>query len=325
MEYKDYYKVLGVSRDASADDIRKAYRKLARKYHPDVNPNDKEAVNRFKGINEAHMVLSDAEKRRKYDQLGSSYERWQEGGGDARGFDWSQWYGGAQAGRPGAQRTYTTTDFGGEDLGGFGFSDFFESLFGSAAGAGGGPRAQRTRTSAPRRGQDLEHEVEITLEEAYRGATRVLSVDGKRLEASIPPGVRTGSRVRLRGQGGPGSAGAASGDLYLRIAVRDHPRFERRGNDLHTEVPVDLYTALLGGTVTVNGPVGELRLTVPALTQNGRSFRLRGRGMPELRNSEQHGDLYARVRVVLPQSLTDRERELVQQLADMQAAPAGSE
>ncbi len=325
MEYKDYYKLLGVSRDASEDEIRKAYRKLARKYHPDVNPNDREAANRFKEINEAHMVLSDAEKRRKYDQLGSSYEQWQQGGGDARGFDWSQWYGGAQGGRPGGQRTYTTAGFGGEDLGGFGFSDFFEALFGSMGGAPGGQRAHRTWTQTPRRGQDIEHEVEITLEEAYRGAVRVLSIDGKRLEASIPPGVRTGSRVRLRGQGGAGSAGAASGDLFLRIAVQEHPRFERRGNDLHTEVPVDLYTALLGGTVSVGGLGGELRLSIPALTQNGRSFRLRGRGMPALRNPEQHGDLYARVRVVLPQSLTDRERGLVEQLAELQAAPAGAE
>jgi len=326
MEYRDYYKILGVSRTASEDDIRKAYRKLARKYHPDVNPNDKDAANRFKEINEAHMVLSDAEKRRKYDQLGSSYEQWQQGGGDARGFDWSQWFGGAQAqgARPGGQRVYTS-DYGPEGLGGFGVSDFFEALFGSMGGAGGRTHTQRTWTQAPRRGQDLEHGIEISLEEAYHGATRILSIDGKRLEASIPPGVRTGSRVRLRGQGGPGAAGAPAGDLYLRIAVRDDARFERRGNDLHAEVPVDLYTCLLGGSVSVNGLGGEMRLTIPPLTQNGRTFRLRGRGMPELRNPKQRGDLYAKIKVVLPQSLSDRQRELVEQLAAEPVAEGGSE
>ncbi|MGI6209206.1 MAG: DnaJ C-terminal domain-containing protein [Anaerolineae bacterium] len=317
MEYKDYYKVLGVSRDATEDEIRKAYRKLARKYHPDVNPNDKEAANRFKEINEAHAVLSDPEKRRKYDQLGSSYEQWQRSGANAGGFDWSQWFGGAQAGRPGGG--VYTTEFDTEDLGGFGFSDFFEALFGSM-GRGTQTRG-RTWTQAPRRGQDLEHEVEIGLEEAFTGTTRVIAIDSRRLEASIPAGVRTGSRVRLRGQGGPGVSGGPAGDLYLKVKVREHPRFERKGDDLHTEVPVDLYTCILGGSVTVQGLGGALKLNIPAGTQNGRVFRLRGQGMPNLRNPEQRGDLYVRVRVVLPTRLSERDMALFRELAGRE--PAG--
>jgi len=327
MEYKDYYKVLGVERNASQDDIRKAYRKLARKYHPDVNPGNKSAAEKFKDINEAYNVLSDPEKRQKYDQLGSSYEQWQSGGGDARGFDWSQWFGGRQqAGQYNGQRVHTET-FGGEDLGGFGFSDFFEALFGGGAGMGGrsagtgtstGTR-RGTWTSVARRGQDVEHEVEISLAEAARGTKRVIEIDGRRLEASIPPGVRTGSRIRLKGQGGPGTSGAPSGDLYLQIKVRDDPRFERKGDDLYVDVNVDLYTALLGGSVLVPTLDGTVRLNIPPETQNGRTFRLKGQGMPKLRSPQERGDLYARVHVSLPQRLSDKEKELFRQLSTLRA------
>jgi len=316
MEYKDYYKVLGVSREASEDDMRKAYRKLARKYHPDVNPkNNKEAAERFKDVNEAYQVLSDAEKRRKYDQLGSSYDQWQRTGGDARGFDWSQWYG--SQGQPGGQRAYTR-EFSGEDLGGFGFSDFFESLFGGSPGVGTTTR-RRTRAGGPQRGQDIEGEVEISLEESFHGTKRVVEVGDRRLEANIPPAVKTGQRVRLRGQGGPGAGGGESGDLYMRVKVREHPRFELKGEDLFTEVPVDLYTALLGGSVVVPTLDGSLRLTIPPETQNGRTFRLRGQGMPKPRQPDERGDLYAKVRVVLPQGLSDKEKELVRELAQGRA------
>jgi len=310
MEYKDYYQILGVSKNASGEEIRKAYRKLARKYHPDVNPGNREAAERFKEINEAYQVLSDPEKRRKYDHLGSSYEQWQNMGKNAGGFDWSQWF----TGQPGGGRVYT--DFQGGDLGGFGsFSDFFHAIFGSAAG---GPRTGTrtdTWTRARRRGRDIEQEVEITLEEAYRGTKRLIAMNGHRLEANIPPGVKTGSKVRLRGQGYPGANGGPNGDLYLRIKVRDHPRFERRGDDLYIEVPVDLFTALLGGTVLVPSLDGNLRLTVPPETQNGRVFRLRGRGMPKLHSPNERGDLYAKLKVVLPQNLSDREKELFKELA----------
>lgn len=315
MDYKDYYSVLGVARDASEDDIRKAYRRLARKYHPDVNPGDKDAADRFKDINEAYHVLADAEKRRKYDQLGSSYEQWQNTGGDARGFDWSQWYAGQRTG----PEVYT--EMGAEDLGGFGFSDFFEALFGSRAAPGtrGARRGTGTWQTVTRRGQDIEEEVEISLEEAAKGTKRIVEMDGRRLEATIPAGVRTGSRVRLKGQGLPGSGGAPSGDLYMRAKVREHPRFERRDDDLYTEVTVDLYTALLGGSVVVPTLDGSVRLTIPPETQNGRTFRLRGRGMPRLRDPQERGDLYVRVRVNLPQNLSDKEKELIGELARMRA------
>ncbi|MGQ9554275.1 MAG: DnaJ C-terminal domain-containing protein [Anaerolineae bacterium] len=312
MEYKDYYKVLGVNRNASDEEIRKAYRKLARKYHPDVNPNNREAAERFKEVNEAYQVLSDAEKRAKYDQLGSSYEQWQQRGGDARGFDWSQWFGGQQ---PGGQRVYTA-EFGDEELGGFGgFSDFFEALFGSAAGRTTTGTRRRGFAQVARPGQDIEQEVEISLEEAFNGARRIIEIDGRRLEANIPRGVKTGSRVRLKGQGGPGINGGPNGDLYMRIKVREHPQFELRNGDLYTEVPVDLYTAMLGGSVPVPTLSGSVRLNVPAETQNGRTFRLRGQGMPELRQPDKRGDLYAKVKVVLPQALSEREKELFRELA----------
>ncbi len=319
MEYKDYYELLGVPRDAGEDDIRKAYRRLARKYHPDVNPDDKDAANRFKDINEAYQVLSDKEKRQKYDQLGSSYEQWQQTGGAPGGFDWSQWYGGQPAGQPGGgRRVYTTDDFGAEDMGGFGFSDFFESLFGSPGGTTTGTR-RRTFTQAPRKGQDVEHEVPISLAEAFHGGKRLIDIDGRRLEATIPPGVKTGSRVRLRGQGGPGMGGGPAGDLFLRIRVLDNPQFERQEDDLRVDVPVPLYTSVLGGKVKVPSLNGDLNLTVPAETQNGRAFRLRGQGMPKLRDPKERGDLYVRAQVRLPEGLSDEEKDLFRRLEELRA------
>jgi len=311
MEYKDYYKILGVPRNATEKEIKQAFRRLARKYHPDVNPGDPEAEARFKEINEAYEVLSDPEKRAKYDQLGADWQRWQRMGGRPEDFDWSRWTTGAG---PGGQRVYvrygTPEDL--EDLfgGSSPFSDFFAQIFGGV-GAGRGfefrPR--------PRRGRDLEHEVEITLEEAYRGTTRLLTKDGRRLEVKIPPGVKTGSKVRIAGEGEAGVAGGQAGDLYLRIKVLPHPRFERRGDDLYTEVPVDLYTAILGGEVRVPTLNGSVILTIPPETQNGRVFRLRGKGMPRLNRPHERGDLYATVQVRLPQGLSSRERQLFEELA----------
>ncbi|HHS97481.1 MAG TPA: J domain-containing protein [Chloroflexi bacterium] len=310
MEYKDYYQILGVSRDATEDEIKRAYRRLARKYHPDVNPGDKEAEERFKEINEAYEVLSDPEKRRKYDQLGAAWREWERMGGQPDDFDWSQWVSAA----PGGQRVYvrygTAEDL--EDLfgGSSPFSDFFTQIFGGLGGAPGGFEFR----ARPRRGQDLEHEVEISLEEAYHGTTRLLQKDGRRLQVKIPPGAYTGLRIRMAGEGGPGAAGGQPGDLYLRVRVAPHPRFERRGDDLYTTVPVDLYTAVLGGKVRVETLAGPVMLTIPPGTQNGQTFRLRGKGMPKLRQKGQYGDLYARVEVRLPTRLTPRQRELFEEL-----------
>jgi len=307
MEYKDYYKILGVDRNATTQEIKRAYRRLARKYHPDVNPGDKAAEERFKEINEAYEVLSDPEKRRKYDQLGASWQQWQRMGGDPRGFDWSQWFSGA----PG-QVHVEYADLGdlfGEGLGGF--SDFFQAIFG---GMGRRPGTRRTWTYA-QRGQDVEQTVEISLEEAFRGTTRIIEKNGRRLEVKIPPGVDTGSRVRVAGEGGPGIGGGPAGDLYLRIKVRPHPVFTRQGDDLRCEVPVDLYTAVLGGEVRVPTLNGDVMLKVPPGTQGGRTFRLRGKGMPNLRNPQRRGDLYAKVRIRVPTNLSSREKELFQELA----------
>jgi len=310
MEYKDYYKILGVSKDADEKEIKRAFRRLARKYHPDVNPGDPQAEERFKEINEAYEVLSDPEKRRKYDQLGAEWYRWQQAGGRPGDFDWSRWVSTA----PGGQRVYvrygTPEDL--QDLFGEGspFSDFFSQIFGGMGAAPGGFE-YRVR---PQRGQDYEQEVEISLREAYQGTTRILQKDGRRLEVKIPPGARTGTRVRIAGEGGPGAAGGEAGDLYLRVKVRPDPQFERRGDDLYVTVPVDLYTAILGGKVRVPTLNGAVMLTIPPGTQNGRVFRLRGKGMPRLRQPEQHGDLYAKVDVRLPTHLTPRQRELFEEL-----------
>lgn len=313
MEYKDYYKLLGVGRNASRKEITKAYRKLARKYHPDLNPGDKEAEERFKEINEAHEVLSDPEKRKKYDQLGASWRQWQRRGDQAGGFDWSQWYA-----QPGGGRVHVEyADLSDLFQGAGGFSDFFSAIFGGMGPAG--PRASwggQGRTS-PTHGRDYEQQVEVTLEEAFSGTSRMLQKHGRRLEVKIPPGVKTGSRVRMRGEGGEGVRGGAKGDLYLQVNVLPHRTFERSGDDLHCEVPVDLYTAILGGEVRVPTLKGGAMLKIPPGTQGGKTFRLKGQGMPRLKEAQKRGDLYAKVRVKVPQNLTDREKELFRKLAEM--------
>lgn len=308
MEYKDYYKTLGVDKNATEKEIKSAYRKLARKHHPDVNPGDSQAEERFKEINEAYEVLGDSEKRAKYDQLGADWQRWQQAGGRPDDFNWGQW----TANGPEGQRVYVRYS-NPEDLedlfgGGSPFSDFFTSVFSETGG--GRPRSSGFEyRPRPQRGQDFEHEVEISLAEAYHGASRVLHKDGRRLEVKIPPGAKTGTKVRLRGEGGDGQAGGEAGHLYLKVKVAPDPRFERKGDDLYTTVPVDLYTAVLGGEVRVPTLDGEVKLKIPPGSQNGQSFRLRGKGMPKLNKSKQFGDLYARLNVRLPSDLTPQQRE----------------
>ncbi len=312
MEYKDYYKILGVDRKAGEKEIKKAYRKLARKCHPDINPGSKEAEERFKEINEAHEVLSDPEKRKKYDQLGASWRQWQSGGERPGGFDWSQWY--AQPGGDGVYVQYG--DLGDLFGGAGGFSDFFEAIFGGMGQRRAGTWGGRTQPRAAR-GQDYEQEVEITLEEAFSGTTRILQKDGRRLEVKIPPGVQTGSKVRMRGEGGEAFGGGGKGDLYLKVRVLPHRTFERKADDLSCEIPVDLYTAVLGGEVRVPTLKGGVMLKIPPETQSGKTFRLKGQGMPHLKDPEKRGDLHAKVRVKVPQNLTDREKELFTELASM--------
>lgn len=338
MDYKDYYKVLGIKKEATTDEVKKAFRKLARKYHPDVNPGDKKAEEKFKEINEAYEVLSDPEKRQKYDTLGPN---WQEQFGPQ--FSRRTAYGG-----PTFRQTYRTApnvDFEG---GTTGFSDFFEMLFGRA-GMGGtgmsGAGSTSTRSFRKRVGDNIEQPVEVTLPEAYMGASRTFNIQSteicsfcggtgeldnrpctacsgqgmtakiKRIQVKIPPGVDNGSKIRVAGEGQPGIGGGPRGDLYLVISVKADPLFERKGDDLSVDIEVALVTAMLGGEVPVPLPDGrKLALTIPPETQNGRVFRLSGKGMPRLRE-EGHGTLFARVKVVLPMHLTHEERALFEQLA----------
>lgn len=303
MEYKDYYKILGVDKSASADEIKKAYRKLAMKHHPDRNPGDKSAEEKFKEINEANEVLADPQKRARYDQLGDSYSRWQQTGGTPGNFNWNEWFTQSPGGR-GAQVDMEDL-FGG--LGGF--SDFFSSIFGGMGGNAGRQQASRRQ----RQPVAYEQAVQITLEEAYRGANRVLQVNGRRLEGKIPPGARTGTKVRLAGMGPAGPDGQKS-DIYLVIEVLPDPRFERKGNDLSNEVTIDLFTAVLGGQVRVPTLTSDVVLTIPAGTQPGQKIRLSGRGMPDLRNPQSFGDMYITVKVQIPRKLTAKQRELFEQL-----------
>ena len=292
MAGKDYYNILGVSRSATEREIKQAYRKLARQHHPDVNPGDKSAEERFKQINEAYEVLSDKEKRRKYDKYG---DQWQyadqfEKAQQRSGWNFSQ----------GGQRVY----FSEGDIG-----SIFDDLLRGFGGRAGRPQ--------PRKGRDFEFPLEVTLEEAYNGTTRTLGLaDGKRLEVKIPPGVKDGSRVRISGKGAEGYGGV-KGDLYLVTSVRPHRVFRRRGDDLYVDVSVPLVVAVLGGEVKVSTPKGsKLSLNIPPETQNGRTFRLKGQGMPHLGNSAK-GDLLARVKVVLPTKLSDEEKELFQKLGKL--------
>lgn len=327
MEYKDYYKTLGISKTATDDEIKKAYRDLARKYHPDVNK-DPKAEEMFKEVNEAYQVLSDSEKRQKYDHLGSEWQQYQRSGGQPGGFDWGRWQ--QQPGQGTSYRTMTPEEFqeifggsGASGMGGFGglgdFSDFFNSLFGGgfSGGFASGPGTEsvysqggRTyRTQAPVR-RDMEHEVEITLEEAYKGTSRSFQfVDGRKINASIPAGVDTGSKVRLSGQ-------ADGADLYLLIKVLPHKTFTRKGNNLQLDLPVDFYTAALGGEVEVPTMGKTVKLNIPAGTNSGKTFRLKGLGMPALRKKDQKGDILAKVEIHLPKPLSQAEKEKLQAIRD---------
>lgn len=320
MEYKDYYKILGVSKTASQEDIKKAYRKLAVKYHPDKNQDDKKAEERFKDIAEAYEVLKDPEKRKRYDELGANWKYYQQQGAGAEGFDWSHF-----GGRRGS-RVEFEGDLG-DIFGGSGFSDFFNSFFGGF-GTGNTGRSQfRAGSSQGRpfgnasgfgaKGQDLESQMSITLEEAYHGVTKILNVNGDQLRLTIKPGIRDGQTLRLKGKGGPGVNGMA-GDLYLKINVRPNSSYERKGDDLYVDLPVDLYTAVLGGKANVKTLKGAVSVNIPKGTENGKTLRLKGLGMPNYENNHVFGDLYAKVSVRIPKNLTEEEINLFKQLKQLQ-------
>jgi len=292
MEYKDYYRILGVAKTATEKEIKAAFRKLARKHHPDVNPGNKEAEARFKEINEANEVLGDKEKRKRYDELGANWNAFGREAPQGR-----PWPGGG-----------VRVDF--EDLGGAGgFSDFFRTFFsGGGGGFGGGEEAFSPAS-------DAEGEVDLTLAEVFRGTTREVRVDGtrRRVEVKIPPGVREGSRVRVAGEGGRG-AGGRRGDLYLRVRVAPDPTFERKGDDLQTTLRAPLTAAVLGGEAQVPTLEGSVGIKIPAGTPAGQVFRLRGHGLPKLGVTGERGDLLATLAVELPRTLTDRQRELFEEL-----------
>lgn len=316
MEYKDYYKTLGLDKTAKEADIKSAYRRLARKYHPDVNPGKPEAEEKFKEVNEAYQVLSDPEKRQKYDQFGSQWQQYRSAGGNPEDFNWGPW-----RSQPSGGTSYRTVSqeelnqmFGGMG----GFSDFFETLFGGFGMGGVSSKAShQPGAGTTRRGtasRDVQHEVEITLEEAFSGTKRLLQFEGgKRIEASIPPGVGTGSRVRLSGQAG-------GADLFLRVVVLPHAVFTRKGSDLYTRVPVDFYTAALGGEVSVPTLTGAVRLTIPENTDSGKVFRLKELGMPGLKSPQTRGNLYATIEVHLPKHLTPAEKDKIRELRNMRRA-----
>ncbi len=324
MDYKDYYKVLGVSKDANEKQIKQAYRKLARKYHPDINPGDLGAEVKFKEINEAHEVLSDSEKRRKYDQLGSNWKQYEQ---------YARQHPGGFPGFEGFR-----VDFGGGPGGqrGGGFSDFFKTFFGGgidfddilggrAGGGGGGFRGGGPRGGfggGPSKGRDVSAMLEIGLEESYHGAQKRLSLQGdpsspgQTIEVKIPIGVKNGSRIRLGGKGEPGTMGGPQGDLYLEVQVRPHSIYRREGDDLYVDVPVTMAEVALGAEIEVPTMSGKARIKVPPGSQCGRLMRLRGKGMPHLKGDGQ-GDLFAKLKVVTPSDLSERERELYQELSSL--------
>jgi len=298
MDYKDYYKILGVGRKAGTDEIKRAYRKLAMQYHPDRNPGNKHAEERFKEINEAYQVLGDRQKRARYDQLGDSYSRWQRNGAPGN-FNWDQW-----SARPGGAQQVDFDDLFGDGM----FSDFFRSIFGPMGAAGGTP-GRRARTPA-----HATQPVAITLREAYNGATRLLQGRQRRAEVKLPPGARSGTKVRVPGGGPPGPDGQPS-DLYLVLEVTPDPLVGRDGDDLRAQVNVDVFTAILGGEAPVETLAGKVILTIPPATQPEQVFRIGGRGMPHLKDPQVKGDLYVRLKVQIPRQLTARQKSLLEQAA----------
>jgi curved DNA-binding protein len=294
MEYIDYYKVLGVDKNASAEEIKKAYRKLARKFHPDVNPNNKEAHKKFQEINEANEVLSDPEKRKKYDQYGKDWKHAEE-------FE--------KARQQQRQRQYSGEEYFGGDEGNF--SDFFESLFGGGMRSGGGRRETKFR------GQDYEAELHLSLREAYTTHQRTLTVNGKNIRITIPAGVENGQKIRLKGHGASGVNGGPNGDLYITFIIEDDTQFKRLENDLYTNAEINLYTAVLGGETTVETLSGKLKLKVPPGIQNDTKTRVKGKGFPVYKKDGEFGDLYITYKVKIPTNLSEKEKELFTELSKM--------
>jgi curved DNA-binding protein len=302
MEFKDYYKILGVDKNATKDDIKKVFRRLAKKYHPDKNPGDKASEEKFKEVTEANEVLSDPEKRKKYDQLGSNWKQYENAGADA-----NNRYRNYQPGNQGDGAAYSGNFdelFG--NVGGF--SDFFESFFGG--------RTSNTRQSRPRKGKDYEASLSISLEEAHHGTEKEFTLDGKKIRIKITPGIEHGKKLRLKQQGSEGISGGEKGDLYINIKIENHSHFERNGNDLYCNLDVDLYTAVLGGKKPLKTLDGKtINVNIPPETEGGTTFRIKEMGMHHSNNPNLKGDLFVKVNVKLPKHLSHKEIELFKELS----------
>ena len=296
MAFVDYYKVLGIEKTASTDDVKKAYRKLARKYHPDLNPNDEAAKQKFQEINEANEVLSDSEKRKKYDQYGENWQRGEEYEKAQQQYRQSggNTYGGSQS--------YSGNFDDGQ------FSDFFEQMFGSRAGGG-----RRNNF----RGQDLNADLELTQQQAYTTHAQTFTINGKNIRITIQAGMEDGQKIKLKGLGSEGLNGGPKGDLYITFHIVPDPKFKRQGNDLYTSLDIDLYTAILGGEGILETYGGKEKLKIHPETQNNAKVRLKGKGFPIYKKEGEYGDLYVTINIVIPTNLTDKEKELFQQLADL--------
>ena len=314
-QFRDYYETLGVPKSASADEIKSTFRKLARKHHPDLAKDKKAAEERFKEINEAYEVLSDPEKRKKYDEYGSNWQHAGNGfGGAAAGAGAGRGFGGFGGGG---------SPFGGGGgdfhFGGTGYSDFFEQFFGTRRGRGYGGGADFEET--PQRGRDVEADILVTLDEVLNGATRQISFrkgnspDVQTYTVKIPKGVREGQRIRLAGQGGSGGARGEAGDLYLRVKLQQHPDYSFEGADIHYEVEIPAWQAVLGGELMIPTPDGRAKIKIPAGTQNGRKFRIPGRGLPEKGGTR--GDFFAVVEISIPESVTPEQKELWERLSEL--------
>ncbi len=295
MNFVDYYKILGLDKNASQEDIKKAYRKLARKLHPDLNPNDKEAHKKFQQVNEANEVLSDPEKRKKYDKYGKDWEHGEEYE-RARQQRQSTNFGG---------QSYSTEGFGDEN-----FSDFFTSMFGRPEGRGGSSQVKF-------RGQDYNAELQLDLLDAYKTHQQTITVNGKNIRITVPAGIENGQKIKLKGHGGGGINRGPNGDLYITFSITDHPRFKRMNNDLYATVDLDLYTALLGGEVTIETLDGKVNVKVKPETQNGTKIKLKGKGFPVYKKEGEFGDLYVTYSIKIPTNLTDKQRELFTELSKL--------
>lgn len=318
MEYKDYYNILGVSRDASQDEIKKKYRKLAAKYHPDKNPDDDTAEDKFKEVGEAYEVLKDPEKRKLYDKVGSDWKKYQQAGASADDFNWQQY-----ANRGGGQRINMEDIFGGaRGGGGSPFSSFFETIFGGGGDPFSGRQSQarqyqsRAQTATRQRGRDSQAQIDVDLKDILTGVQKQFRINGERVKVKIPAGIESGKKLKLRGKGQSSQTGGAKGDLLLKVNVKIPKGYERKGNDIYQIVPLDLYTAVLGGELQAQTLNGKIKLNIPPETQNGRTFRLPGRGVPQFRKKTKRGDYYLKTEIEIPENLTSKEKELFKKLEE---------